>query len=241
MTTDTTTPIDRLTPDALEVEAITRDWSEGYAEEWDYIEAPNCPDCGGHAEWIAGDDLPRPELAGDHAEETWPAWRCTSTDPECENYGAEIDPHESGAEGPMMNYSYALPEGFPLHGDEYEAASAIADLPLCVVRFEGFEGGFALALTGGGMDLTWEIAEAFTRLGYLPPLAYCYLPEMCGRGTLSNAGTDDKQLSERDARIIAACRRSLTEYRERATARTAGIEANLDRLSTATGRDYNAR
>lgn len=73
---------------------------------------------------------------------------------------------QSGAEGPMMNYFW------PVHnrGNLEEMAVSIADLPLCVVEFED-SGEIGLALTGGGMDLSWEIAEAYIRLGYRPPVS----------------------------------------------------------------------
>lgn len=81
-----------------------------------------------------------------------------------------------GAEGPMMNYFYPVTN----HDDIAEMAAHIADLPLCVVELED-TGEIGLALTGGGMDLSWEIAEAFIRLGYRPPLSID-LPAMVGRG-----------------------------------------------------------
>lgn len=83
---------------------------------------------------------------------------------------------QSGAEGPMMNYFW------PVHnrGNLEEMAVSIADLPLCVVEFED-SGEIGLALTGGGMDLSWEIAEAYIRLGYRPPVSLD-LPGMSGRG-----------------------------------------------------------
>lgn len=79
-------------------------------------------------------------------------------------------------------------------GCEEAAARAIADLPLCVVELDDEMG---LALTGGGMDLRWEICEAYTRLGLLPPVDMCELPGMADRGE-----------SEGDRYIIAACKRS---------------------------------
>jgi len=90
--------------------------------------------------------------------------------------------------GPMMNYMYPINiEG----GDE--AALKIAGLPLCVVLFEEDEEYF-LALTGGGMNLKWEICEAYMRLGFLPPLHFCNLPEYAG-----------KQLSLRNQWILNGC------------------------------------
>jgi hypothetical protein len=79
-----------------------------------------------------------------------------------------------------MNYAYALPGSV----DPYEAAPKIAHLPLCLVEWEDKSGrsGWALALTGGGMDLSWEICEAFMMLGELPPLKYAgRLPDLSGK------------------------------------------------------------
>lgn len=81
-----------------------------------------------------------------------------------------------GAEGPMMNYFWHLGDS----GDIDEMAAKLDGLPLCVVEFEE-SGEIGLALTGGGMDLSWEIAEGFIRLGYRPPTSLD-LPGMVGRG-----------------------------------------------------------
>lgn len=70
--------------------------------------------------------------------------------------------------GPMMNYAY------PISGDPEKLAWAINGLPLCVVRAE--DDDTYLALTGGGMDLTWEIARAYVRCGFAPPVHFCKLP-----------------------------------------------------------------
>lgn len=114
-----------------------------------------------------------------------------------ESWNNETD---QSVDGPMMNYYY------PLAGDgpgKEELAHRIIDLPLCVVHFD--DDTFALALTGGGMDLSWEICEAFMLCGYLPPVHFCDLPVMGGRGT-----------SSRDRWIIAGCRRSLQIAKSRA-------------------------
>lgn len=76
-------------------------------------------------------------------------------------------------EGPMMNYWYPC-----AIDDESEAARVLVDLPVCVVRVNGQTG---IALTGGGMDLSWEICEAFMLLGHLPPIHFCDLPGMAGK------------------------------------------------------------
>lgn len=79
---------------------------------------------------------------------------------------------EEHCDGPMMNYWY------PLDLDnETAAALAIVDLPLCVVTVNGQTG---LALTGGGMDLSWEVAYAHVLCGFLPPVHFANLPAMAG-------------------------------------------------------------
>lgn len=77
------------------------------------------------------------------------------------------------SDGPMMNFLYPVAEE-----DESTArdwAYAIRDLPLCVVEVDGRHG---LALTGGGMNLSWEIARAFVAIGYRPPVDVVSLPRM---------------------------------------------------------------
>lgn len=187
MATEGFPAVERLYVDTVHVTATTRDWSEGYGETWDYIAAPECPECGTFARWLDGDD---DLFTGQPGEDTWPAWRCPNG--ECENFGAELDPFETDG-GPMMSYSYALPER-----DDFSETHAekIADLPLCIVR-DLVNDTYALALTGGGMDLSWEIAEAFMRLGFLPPLAYCDLPRMAGM-----------DIDERRRWVLAGCLRS---------------------------------
>ena len=77
---------------------------------------------------------------------------------------------------PMMNYHYPLGERDSF--DEKDAR-AIRDLPLCLVYFNESE-EYALALTGGGMDLSWSIVEAYIRLGYVPPIHFSKLPRFAG-------------------------------------------------------------
>ncbi len=108
------------------------------------------------------------------------------------------------AEGPMMNYWYPCPV---VEDDPEAAALAIGDLPLCVVEIDGE--GWGLGLTGGGMDLSWEIAEAFCRLGQLPPVHYADLPAMAW-GNTSPENTARRQY------VLAAMLRSLEVTAERA-------------------------
>lgn len=88
----------------------------------------------------------------------------------------EAEPYEWGAEGPMMNYWYPV-ERIDSDDDAVSAAVAIRDLPLCVVRV-GDDYGFAL--TGGGMDLSWDICAAYVATGNLPPAHFADLPSFAG-------------------------------------------------------------
>ena len=105
-----------------------------------------------------------------------------------------------GAEGPMMGYYYPM-SGLGHGTTPEDAARRISDLPLCIVKVGETYG---LALTGGGMDLSWEICEAFIRLGHLPPTHFAELPKVAGRGR-----------SRRDRVIARACIRSFDACRGR--------------------------
>jgi hypothetical protein len=108
----------------------------------------------------------------------------------------EVKRLDEASQGPMMNYAYPLPNSHDR--DPAEMARVIADLPLCVVQLaDNLRGDYALALTGGGMNLSWEICAAYVACGYLPPVHFCDLPRMADRGQ-----------SASDRRIIARCRES---------------------------------
>jgi hypothetical protein len=118
---------------------------------------------------------------------------------DAEEFDALFGTDVEGADGPQMNYWY---ECEYLDSDNAAAAAvAIVDLPLCIVEIDGRWG---FALTGGGMDLTWEIVEAYVQIGLLPPVYYARdLPGMAGRGN-----------NEKDQMLAAACLRSLTAAAE---------------------------
>lgn len=107
-------------------------------------------------------------------------------------------------QAPMMNYFYPLTEygSFPSDKPEQAAyhlwkkAGAVT-----LVRLLGDYPGrseYGLALTGGGMDLTWDIAEGYMLMGYLPPFHYTRLPNFAGQGN-----------STQNKWILAGCRRSI--------------------------------
>jgi hypothetical protein len=206
----TTTPtIGRLDVDTINTQPVSADWSElGYDYDetgtgfqfWD-IELPDdgeeteCGECRRElvavdGEWIHADEHYSWTEAsakwqiehGEKSARTESANRFLEDDyedsPDHAPDASEWDDEHRG-EGPMMNYWY------PLHTtsrdfDPADAARTLAkhSLPLCVVSVNDEHG---LALTGGGMDFSWEICEAFARLGYCPPLHFCDLPRMAGR------------------------------------------------------------
>ena len=161
------------------------DWSEGYGEDWVAYEAIEDVECS--CGWMG----------------TVVASAAYFTCPGCDE-GHDCD----SAEGPMMNSYYPLPDHANFSSED---AAKLHGLPLCLVNFSdgswrddlqrlcrSDRPDWALALTGGGMDLSWEIAEAHMRLGLLPPLFACRLPRYAGKD----------MTSPRNAWIIAGCKRT---------------------------------
>lgn len=148
-------------------------WSEKQEPDWEAWDVEECEKCGQAVLltlWQGNEEHSQIGIDGDIA----------------------CDGHVSLFEGPMMNYWY------PIEGQLYPEADAakLVHLPLCIVKVDDVWG---LALTGGGMDLTWEIVEAFTVLGYLPPVHFAKrVPAMCGRG-----------ISPKDRYLLKACKRAL--------------------------------
>ncbi len=91
---------------------------------------------------------------------------------------------------PIYNFLYPLGEYFRVPRDFRSRLNNTT-----IVR-AGDEHG--LALTGCGMDFSWEICESYLNLGYYPPVHFCRLPEMADRGK-----------SARDRRIVRGCAESL--------------------------------
>jgi hypothetical protein len=79
-------------------------------------------------------------------------------------------PYEDGSydgelpEGPMMSFYWPLGRLLPL-GDAARTASAMRDQSVCLVQVDET---FGVALTGGGMDLSWHLAAAAVAAGFLP-------------------------------------------------------------------------
>ena len=134
-------------------------------------------------------------------------------------FGAEVtDPVETIYEAlqeslePMMNYYYPLPS--QENRDPAELQKDLLDVCGCVIVVE-LHGDPVLALSGGGMDLTWDIVGAYHALGYFPPVHYARdLPKFAGMGF------DDAWTRE----VFAACYGAVQAAKERMTWGISSVE-----------------
>lgn len=95
------------------------------------------------------------------------------------------------------------------HESIEEVSEALDSLPVCLVSaYDGAETddpeAWLLVLTGGGMDFSWELVEAYARLGNMPPVTLADLPRMSGRGE-----------SDIDRQLVALCIASCESMRDR--------------------------
>lgn len=81
------------------------------------------------------------------------------------NDGDAVEPELDTPEGPMMSFYWPLTSRF-LSGENVRVQAAkLAGLNTCLVEVDDVYG---IALTGGGMDLSWELALSAVRLGFYP-------------------------------------------------------------------------
>lgn len=71
---------------------------------------------------------------------------------------------------PMMNFLW--PIYLPYGSNPVEIAGRVEDAAGCVtlVCLDADDDSYGLALTGGGMDLSWNIAAAYVAAGSVPPV-----------------------------------------------------------------------
>lgn len=85
---------------------------------------------------------------------------------------------EMGTFDPMMNTLWPLPDMENWDRNKPDDVKAALD-NMTLVHVSEDDGTHPyLALTGGGMDMSWPIARTYVRLGYLPPSTLGKLPEM---------------------------------------------------------------
>jgi hypothetical protein len=196
-------PIKGMSCEAIDTKPIDYTWDgktcdlDETGEGWTFWEATRCETC---KAIIVG----RGNVGGEKHR------HCAGASDDTEDDACTCDGYVSETEGPMMSYFYPL-----AIDDAEEAARKLVDLPVCVVSVDGKHG---LALTGGGMDLSWEICEAHMLLGCLPPVHFADLPGIVGRGT-----------SARDRWIVAGCLKACAVSARWAKDRASRIRAMVDR------------
>jgi len=189
----------------LFIDAMSRDIDWGQAldengEGWTSFEAVECEDCG------------LVHVLGAHGQTT-----CADEMPEFEDEnGDEVDNICQGClnpEGPMMSFYWPCAVG-----DFIDESKGLQGLPVCIVDIRLPSGTYetGIALTGGGMDLSWELCETYIRLGYYPPFSLASnLPDMA-----------DKHNSPSAQLVLAAAAETCRAVKERAGS---AMERNLDR------------
>ncbi len=126
---------------------------------------------------------------------------------------------------PMMNYYYPLPyyEGDP-EEDQLTLYQSSANVVLVsMMGVDEDDDTYALALSGGGMDLSFDICHAYILLGYAPPTQFCDLPDFAGQNNRR----------EPFASIIKACLRSVEAVVQRAERAKEKLLMDQSRTGTA--------
>lgn len=128
---------------------------------------------------------------------------------------------------PMMNYRYPLPGFNDKYASEHQLSTIHTDEEIkralnragAVTLIEDLESNEKyLALTGGGMDFSWDIVKGYVNLGFAPPAHFCRdLPSFAG-----------EKLTEENKEAILACRKSLNAQ---SAWNQSGLE-KLDRLES---------
>jgi hypothetical protein len=86
-----------------------------------------------------------------------------------EAYKGPNEDEEEPDATPVQDYWYPFQESVRFEEiDVEQACFNIRHLSLSLVYVADLD-CWGLALTGGGMDLSWQIAEAFVRMGFYPP------------------------------------------------------------------------
>lgn len=158
--------INELRYDSVDVKSVHFDFGAGFSETWEDVELAYlaCPCCDFVAMW----DMDMEE--GDEC-------------PHCEDENVTIERPECS---PMMCYYYPLPhyEGDDRNPEADQMLLYQSSANVVLVKILGGENNedtYALALSGGGMDFSWDICHAFILLGYAPPLFACDVPEFAGQ------------------------------------------------------------
>ena len=200
MLDNVTLVIGELSLAAVDVKSVNFDFGEGFGVTWDEVSLGllQCNFC--ETTYIKD--------AFDEGEKC-PDAHCAS------EYSSTL---ERPVIEPMMNYYYELPyyEGDP-EEDQLTLYQSSANVVLVrMLNIEEDENSFVLALSGGGMDLSWDICHAYILLGYAPPLHFCNLPDL---------GQDNRQ--EPYQLILKACLQSAKSVAYRANRQIKQLQSQL--------------
>ncbi|MEM7303392.1 MAG: hypothetical protein AAF468_20115 [Pseudomonadota bacterium] len=168
---------DQLSRGALFSGSVSMDWQELYRND-------ECYD---------GITVEYPPVTADVLDDYWPDWR--EEYPLSEYEGDEDEQLEQAIEGfqqdcaghewensyfPVMNYGYPVDIR---HGPSCEEIAQNLDNLAGCVSLVRHDDRYYLALTGGGMDLSWNICAAFIVCGCIPPINFLNrLPRMASSG-----------------------------------------------------------
>jgi len=121
---------------------------------------------------------------------------------------------------PMMNYRYPLPhfDDKKLSDEDIKKALDRAGAVTLITDLKSDEK--YLALTGGGMDMSWDIVKGYVNLGFAPPAQFCRnLPSFAGN-----------RLTSENKEAIEGCRKSLSAQKDwnvRGLERLKDLEATM--------------
>lgn len=187
-----------------------------------------------------------------HARPVYGRWD-EATCPRCRQDAVSYYPDFDDSDYPEVMYNAAWPTfaPYPKRAFDEEDAALLnrANVSMCLVNLldeEDDDSGQILALTGCGMDFSWDIAASYCVLGMLPP-ATLSLPEFAGmtltkdvkfilaaleksvQFELNAAKSSLQRVQELRGRIRGAPQRLARQRREweaRAAARAASVEGN---------------
>jgi len=169
----------------IDAVSASYDWSTGYGDSWDII---------------------RPDTYEMDTREIKTRAEYYNINTDCCNLAAlaekvqeeiYIDPQYE----PMINYYTDLGDVNAENMAEKFDGSCFT-----VIRF--YDGEVGLALTGGGMDMRWSMAEAFINAGYFPPAYVCELPAMAGKTNALTIAACNETLKTLSDRYLWAIKRN---------------------------------
>jgi hypothetical protein len=214
--------LDGLSYAAVDAHSFIFDFGEGYGERWEIV-SPDVSDWDFEQlrEWSLDNGMG--DVPSIHNWEG--AQEAGEADEFLDSFRDDVLEHmrdHPETFEPMMNYAYPLP-GLRMSPEEAQAELELAHVAVVVVLIDGEP---HLALSGGGMDLSWDICWAYLALGYLPPFRFTDLPRFSGM-----------KLSEDVEWVLRACERSAEAIRDRAVHALGRLQEHREDLFRATLND----